>query len=136
MSRGLRECGVGEHRIFGGDPAAFDFLFLHPARDGFLDGDGADDARVTPFNERGAGGVRRDVVLKTERADLIGGATVGANDFRHGRKGRENILKSQIANRWRVKLCCHRQPAWPVVAALNYRKWKTNGRAKVLAHGQ
>jgi len=60
-------------------------LFLHPARDGFLDGDGADDARVTPFNERGAGGVRRDVVLKAERADLIGGATVGADDFRHGR---------------------------------------------------
>ena len=54
---------------------------LHPAWDGFLNGDAADDAGVAPFDERGAGGVRCDVVLKAERADLIGGATVGADDI-------------------------------------------------------
>ena len=71
--------GVGEHRVFGGEPAARDLLFLHPARHGFLDGHAANDARVAPFDERGAGGVRRDVVLKTQRAKLICGATVGAD---------------------------------------------------------
>ena len=80
MSRGLRvQGGVGEHRVFGGEPAALDFLLLHPARDGFLDGHAADDAGVAPFDERGAGGVRRDVVLKAQRTKLIGGATVGAS---------------------------------------------------------
>jgi hypothetical protein len=62
------------------------FLFLHPARDGFLDGDAADDAGVAPFDERGAGGVRRDVVLKAQRAQLVGGAPVGADGFRHGQR--------------------------------------------------
>ena len=76
--------GVGEHRIFGGDPAAGDVLLLHPARHGFLDGHAADDARVAPFDERGAGGVRRDVVLKAERPQLVGGAAIGARRGRNG----------------------------------------------------
>ena len=70
--------GVREHRVFGGDPAARDFLFLHPAWHGFLDGHAANDARVAPFDERRAGGIGRDVILKTQRTELIGSTTVGA----------------------------------------------------------
>ena len=72
VARFALQGGVGEHRVFGGDPAALDFLFLHPARHGFLDGHAADDAGVAPFDERGAGGVRRDVVLKAQRTQLVG----------------------------------------------------------------
>ena len=85
VARLARQGGVGKHRVFGGDPAALDFLFLHPARDGFLDGDAADDAGAAPFDERGAGGVRRDMVLETQWTKLVGGAPVGADGFRHGR---------------------------------------------------
>ena len=62
--------GVGEHRVFGRDPAPGDALLLHPARHGFLDRHAADHARVAPFDQRRAGGVRRDVVLETHGAQL------------------------------------------------------------------
>ena len=65
------------------EAAAFDLLILHPPRDGFLDGDAADDVRVAPLNERGAGGVRGDVVLKTERAELVGQPSISADMFCH-----------------------------------------------------
>ena len=70
--------GVGEHRILGGEPAALNLLLLHPARDAFLDGHAADDARVAPLDERRAGGVGRDAVLEAQRAQLVGRAAVGA----------------------------------------------------------
>jgi len=70
--------GVGEHGILRCDPAADDALFLHPARDAFLDGDAANHARIAPFDERGAGGVGGDAVLEAQRAQLSGRATIGA----------------------------------------------------------
>ena len=78
VARFALQGGVGEHRILRRDPAAGDALFLHPARDVFLDGHAADDARVAPFDERRAGGVGRDVVLKADGAKLVGLPAVGA----------------------------------------------------------
>jgi hypothetical protein len=75
--------GVGEHGILRGEPAAGDFLLLHPARHSFLNGHAANHARIAPFNERGAGGVGRNVILEAQRAKLVGGATVGAGQFSH-----------------------------------------------------
>ena len=75
--------GVRKHRIFGGYPAAFHFLFFHPPRDRFLNSHGANQPGVTPFTEGRTGGVRRNMVLKAQRADLVGSATIGANSFWH-----------------------------------------------------
>jgi hypothetical protein len=51
VARFTLERGVREHAVFCGDPAAEDVLFFHPAWDGFLDGDAADDASIAPFDE-------------------------------------------------------------------------------------
>ena len=64
VARFAVERRVGQHRVFGGDPAAGDFLLLHPARDVFLDRDGADDLRASATGEDGTGGVRRDAGLE------------------------------------------------------------------------
>jgi hypothetical protein len=55
------ERGVGQHRILGGEPAAFHLLGAHPARHVLLDRRGADHPRVAEGNEHRAGGVWCDV---------------------------------------------------------------------------
>src|SRR5207249_11069933 len=71
--------GVGEHGIFRGDPATGEVLFLHPSRDGLLHCDAADDARVAPFNQGRTGGVRGDLILKSDRAQLARAPAIGAD---------------------------------------------------------
>jgi hypothetical protein len=78
VARFTLESGVGEHCVFGGNPAAGKVLFFHPAGNRILDGDAAEHPGITPFDERGTEGVRCDVVLEPERADLIGLTTIGS----------------------------------------------------------
>jgi hypothetical protein len=72
------EGGVGEHGVFGGDPAAGDALFLHPARHGFIDAGGADDLSIAPLDEGRACGVRGDMVLEPDGAEFVGLAMIGS----------------------------------------------------------
>jgi hypothetical protein len=76
VARFAVERRVGQHRVLGGDPAAGDLLFLHPARDVFLDRDGADDLRCVrnwrgPIRRRGA-----RCRLEGDGAKLVGTAAV------------------------------------------------------------
>lgn len=72
------EGGVGEHGVFGGDPAAGGALFFHPAGDGFIDTGGADDLGISPLDEGGAGSVWGDMVLELEGAEFVGLSVIGA----------------------------------------------------------
>ncbi|MFM1942897.1 MAG: hypothetical protein RI897_1879 [Verrucomicrobiota bacterium] len=72
------EGGVGEHGVFGGDPAAGDALFLHPAGDGFIDTGGADDLGISPLDQGGACGVGGDMVLELEGAEFVGLSVIGS----------------------------------------------------------
>lgn len=72
------EGGVGEHVVFGGEPAPADFLHLHPAGYVFLDGGGADHSGIAKGDEYGACGVWRDTVLEGDGAELIKVAAVGS----------------------------------------------------------
>jgi len=84
VARFAAQGGVREHGIFRREPAAFDLLFLHPARDGFLNGDRADDPGVAPLDQGGTGRMRRDMILEAQGAQLATGAPIGANDVGHG----------------------------------------------------
>ena len=75
---------VGEHRVLGRQPAAAHILFLKPARDRLLDGDTADDARLTALDQGRTGGVRGNLVVKFHRAKLAGQTTVGAGGREDG----------------------------------------------------
>src|SRR4030095_12731244 len=77
--------GIGKHGILRRDPAAREILLLHPARDVVLDRHSTDNARVAPLNERRAGGVRSDVILKTDWAQLLWQAAGGAGGGGGGR---------------------------------------------------
>ena len=92
VARFAAEGRVREHRIFRGDPAAGNALFLHPARHPFLDGGGADHPRVPGGDEHRTGGVRRDAWGKGQGAELVVGAAVVSGhgrtlDGRHDRSG-------------------------------------------------
>lgn len=69
---------VGEEGVFGGEPAAGDALLFHPRRNFGLDGGGADDPRGAVGDEHRTGGVRGDVGLEGNGAELVGLAAVGA----------------------------------------------------------
>ena len=69
---------VGEHGIFGGEPAAFDALSTHPPRDTVFDRGGADHAGIAEADEDGAGGVGCDAGLKGDGAEGIDAAAIGA----------------------------------------------------------
>ncbi len=69
---------VGEKGVFGGEPAAGDALLLHPSGNLGFDGGGADDTRGAERYEHRAGGMRSDIGLKSDGAELVGFAAVGA----------------------------------------------------------
>ncbi len=63
---------IGQHRIFGRQPAAGDALIFHPARDGFLDHHAAEHPRVSHRHQDRSARVRRDAEFEIYRAQLIG----------------------------------------------------------------
>ena len=67
---------VGEHGVFGRDPAAGFVLFFHPTRHGLFDRGGADDLGIAEGNEDRALGVRGDAFFQGDGSDLVGLAVV------------------------------------------------------------
>jgi len=67
---------VGEHGVFGRDPAAGFVLLLHPTRHALFDRGGADDLGVAEGNEDGALGVGGDAFFEGDGSDFLGLAVV------------------------------------------------------------
>ncbi len=78
VARFAVERRVGQHRILRRDPAAGDFLLLHPARNILLHHDSADDLGAPTTGEDRSGGMRRDAGFERNGAKLIGTASVVA----------------------------------------------------------
>ena len=65
------QSGVGKHGIFGGDPAPFFLLFLHPTGDIFLDGDPTNHPRLSPFDQGGTCRMWGNMILKANGSELV-----------------------------------------------------------------
>jgi len=69
--------GAGQHAVFGGDPALA--LAAKPRRHAFLDGRGAQHLGVAEGNQHGALGVAGVMAFDADGAQLVGGASAGAD---------------------------------------------------------
>jgi hypothetical protein len=112
---------VGQHRVFRRNPAAGDLLLLHPARDIFLHGDGADDLRTPATGENGPGRVGRNAGLESDGTKLIGLAAVASvQGFRkHGKKDKEHkehTNGNENCGRFPLRSNFTRPPDWERIA--------------------
>lgn len=62
---------IGEHGVFGRDPAAGFVLLLHPTRHALLDRCGADDLCIAEGNQHGALGVGGDAFFQGDGSDFV-----------------------------------------------------------------
>ena len=70
--------GVGEHRVFGTHPAAFDVLELHPAWNAFFYRGCADYTGVAKGNENRAGSVWGNIGDERNRSEIGNSASIGS----------------------------------------------------------
>ena len=89
FARRARQRGARQHAVFAGDPAFA--AVAQERRHRFLDGRGADDARVAQLDEARAFGGGDEVGKDVHRPHLFGRAIVGAEDHKAVASGQLSV---------------------------------------------